>query len=73
MNVIKGFNKGELTDLSNQLLSLRNSDQRTKLFVLSVFLFWLKTGETRFKLKKRLTPFTLCKEWIKQLLQRFLI
>jgi hypothetical protein len=50
-NFILGFKKDELTDLSSHLISLRNSDQRTKFFVLSVFLFWLKTGKLNFSNK----------------------
>ena len=41
--LFSGFTKEQFELIHNQM-SLRNSDQRSSVFVLSVYLFWLKTG-----------------------------
>ena len=41
---LKGFSKNNFVELHSELKSLRDSDQRTTLLTLAVFLFWLKTG-----------------------------
>lgn len=39
-----GLSKEDLIYLNNQLVSMRNSDERSKLQALTTYLFWIKTG-----------------------------
>jgi hypothetical protein len=43
---MEGFKKEEFVKLHNVLNSLRNSDQGSSIFILAIYLFWLKSGLT---------------------------
>jgi hypothetical protein len=43
---MEGFKKEEFVELHNVLNSLRNSYHRSSIFILAIYLFWLKSGLT---------------------------